>query len=116
MKKNIQLLSFLAFLLGLSILNSCGDCYQEINGVIVDKDTNMPIDSVFIQDNKKEFNNVYSDKEGLFELHGVSGGLFKCPPMTVKISKIGYDTISLDIESSVRDTIKLRKMNNRQEK
>lgn len=101
--------SFIAIILiGLSIiLSSCGDCNQIAEGVIVDEKTNQPIDSAYVQNILKAYDNTYSDSLGNFELHSISGGLFKCPPISVIIKKDGYRPVTLKMESGIKDTVKL---------
>lgn len=94
---------------GLTIFAGC-DCLQKISGKVVDSETNLPIDSVYIQIENDYEHNVFTDNHGEFELTAISGGLYNCPDMTVVISKSGYETLSAEIKLSVDTTIKMRKL------
>ena len=98
-------------LLTLAILTSC-DCRQIVTGTIVDKATKEPIDSAYIYKENRKNDNSFSDKKGNFSVNGISGGLFGCPPMTVVISKEGYETQIVEIENTGHETIKLKRTAN----
>jgi hypothetical protein len=109
-----QLRIILIIICGL-ILISC-DCRQHIHGKIIDNNTQLPIDSAFIQKENRTEQYSFTDKEGNFELTSISGGFYNCPPMKVIIAKEGYDTIRKEIEVSELVTIRLirTKTNNKQ--
>ncbi len=98
-------------LLTLTILISC-DCLQNVTGTIVDKRTNKPIDSAYVYKENRKNDNSFSDKKGDFVVESISGGLFGCPPMTVVISKKGYETQTIEIENTGHETIKLKRTTN----
>ncbi len=106
--KDIKIILVLVFI---AFFTACGDCLQTATGVLIDKQTNLPIDSVFVK-NKNEYKSdfTYSDKNGNFTLESISGGLFSCPPMTVILSKEGYETMTITVEAAKKDTIKLVKV------
>jgi hypothetical protein len=83
---------------------------QNVSGTVLDEQTKQPIDSVYIQEENNYDYHSFTDQKGNFELSGISGGLFRCPPMKVVISKSGFETVSLKIENGEHKTIKLRKL------
>jgi hypothetical protein len=87
---------------------SC-DCRQSVSGTVLDQDTKQPIDSVFIFKQSKEYNNIYSDKKGWFEVTSISGGLFGCPPMTIELKREGYITKTVKIDNASNETIYLKR-------
>lgn len=103
-------LLLMLIMLGMTALFACGDCMQIVYGTVLDEKTKQPIDSVYIQQENNYNYNSCTDKKGNFELSGISGGLFRCPPMKVVISKTGYETVSLKIKHDEHKTIKLRKL------
>lgn len=92
-------------------LHSC-DCKQLAEGYVFDKDTKLPLEKVYVHKNTKEYGEETS-KNGYFGLSGISGGLCKCPPMKIILSKEGYETISVEVENRTsvfdEDTIYLKK-------
>ena len=106
MKRLILLLT----IIGMTTLFSCGDCLQKVSGTVLDEQSKQPIDSVYIQEENNYDYNSFTDQKGNFELSRISGGLFRCPPMKVVISKSGFETVSLKIENGEHKTIKLRKL------
>ncbi len=83
---------------------------QNVSGTVLIEQTMQPIDSVYVQIENNHNYNCYTDQKGNFELSRISGGLFRCPPMKVVISKPGFETVSLQIENGEHKTIKLRKL------
>ena len=73
----------------------------------MDSDTNEPIDSVYVHKYQKDYGE-YTLSDGNFKLSAVSGGL-SCPPMTVALSKNGYQTKTEKIENASHKIIKLKK-------
>jgi len=76
-----------------AILCACGDCNQIVRGVILDKLTNLPIDSVLITGKNGEINE-YSDSTGSFEAHSISGGIYSCPLLGLGFTKEGYQSFT----------------------
>lgn len=101
-------LSALLTLVILTTFVSCGDCLQNASGTVIDEQTNLPIQGVQIQKENNVSIKEETDVNGCFSVTGISGGLFDCPPMTIIITKDGYDTIEIKIENASHDTIKLK--------
>ena len=105
----VVLLSIITF-----IVTGC-DCAQSADGVIFDRQTKKPVDSVNIATVDIFKNTVtgqgqYSAKNGRFKFNKISGGIRKCPDLTLYFFKGGYKQISLTFESrSTNDTIYLDK-------
>lgn len=89
-------------------MTSC-DCLQNVSGTVVDNDTKQPIDSAYIQNSNKDYNYAYTDDKGNFEIVSISGGLLGCPPMTVTITKDGYETVRQEIKNAGYKTIYLKR-------
>jgi len=88
-------------------LNSC-ECRQTGKGVVFDKLTNKPIDSVYARI-RNHAQGKYSDKKGAFELETLSGAPFGCPLMEIVLLKNGYDSVSVKVSGVETDTIYLVK-------
>ena len=92
------------------LLNSC-DCWTSGNGVVIDKITNKPLDSVIAKsyiDNVKDDSYVcemYSDTNGKF--YGSTGNTGSCQDLVIVLSKTGYK--SATITNPQKDTIRLEK-------
>ena len=90
-------------------LTSC-DCMQNVTGTIVDSETSQPIEGAHVQKENKDYDKDETDKKGDFNVESISGG-FRCPPMTVIVSKEGYETLTVKIKNGGDQTIKLKRTN-----
>ncbi len=86
------------------------DCRQSVSGAVVDKQTNHPLDSAAVFKLNKPYDEAVSDTSGFFEVSSISGGLLGCPPMTIIVSKAGYQTDTIEIENGGSDTIRLSRI------
>lgn len=95
------------FILALSL--SCCDCILEGSGVILDAETDLPVDSVRIRRVSKLNTEMgfYSGEDGGFSAHYITGGLGRCPDLNLEISKEGYRNER--ITNPKNDTIYLSK-------
>ncbi|WP_417356154.1 carboxypeptidase-like regulatory domain-containing protein [Flavobacterium sp.] len=87
---------------------SC-DCYQIVSGTVIDKETKEPLNDVVVYNKNKPYNKKQTDSLGKFELSGISGGMFGCPPMKVIIERAGYTPGEVEISSGEEETIELEK-------
>jgi hypothetical protein len=101
-----------AFLIIFSI-NGC-DCITDGNGVVVDSETNLPLDNVVAKSyidygKRKSFESeMTTDSLGIFTgSTNMTGGFFGCPDLEIEISKSGY--ITKTVTNPYNDTIKLIK-------
>ncbi|MFT3912059.1 MAG: hypothetical protein QM737_21720 [Ferruginibacter sp.] len=63
--------------------------YEIAKGVVRDKSTNLPLDSVLCVSNGSGA--MYTDSTGTFDVHGPFGGcMFGCKDIIVEFSKAGY--------------------------
>lgn len=93
---------------------SC-DCLRDGSGVVVDINTNQPIDSVLVRSyigkvREKSFEyEMLTDSSGNFTgTTGMTGGGFGgCPDLVMVFSKTGY--ISLTLKNPYNATVKLSK-------
>jgi hypothetical protein len=92
-------------LIGLTFLTSC-DCYQQVSGTVVDKETGSPLVGVIVYNKNKQWNKTTTDTTGHFELSNVSGG-FRCPPMTVIAKLKNYNKIEVKIPTGGQEIIKM---------
>jgi len=86
---------------------SC-DCVQYASGIVVDE-TLEPLSGVQVHKEYREGITVETDQEGNFEIEGISGGIYECPPMTVIIMKDGYETQRVTIKDSPK-IVKLKQI------
>lgn len=99
----------------LCLFVSACDCVQEASGIVLDKTTGLPLDSVAIGKLGKEdpsqpysYLHVYTDSTGRYEYGDISGGLFGCPDLKLFFFKNGYETTGLTFPSATQnDTVYL---------
>jgi hypothetical protein len=97
------------------ILTDCGNCVQKAEGIILDKETKAPLDSVSVTSVDVAKNTVpypieYSAKSGQFKFSKISGGITQCPDLTLYFYKKGFKQNRVTFNSySVNDTIFLEK-------
>lgn len=99
----------IAYLIVLFTLFISCDCYQNASGIIVDNETHKPINKVKIKELNKNFID-FTDENGYFERHHISGGLFTCPDITIIISKEKYETDTIVFKNGEDKLIKLMKV------
>ncbi|MFV0529982.1 MAG: carboxypeptidase-like regulatory domain-containing protein [Flavobacteriales bacterium] len=99
-----QIILYFSFFL---FLTSC-DCYQVVNGVVLDKDTKNPLQGIIVSNKNKEWNKTTTDSLGHFKLSNISGG-FCCPPMEILIEHSYYKTQETKIQSGGYSEIQLEK-------
>ena len=105
--KRLKYLS--AFLIVATSSFNC-DCHQVVNAIVLDAKTRQPVDSVLIYKKNKSTLHVITDNKGQFKIVSISGGLnTHCPPMTVVLNKLGYQTKTIDIEVGAIQTVYLDK-------
>ena len=101
---------YLLVILSVLFLTSCGDCIQNAMGVILDKQTQQPIEQVAIGKSEKEdvqnpyTRKQYSSKDGKFDYHRISGGFINCPALVLFFSKKGYKTSKITFKSFSQNT------------
>lgn len=86
---------------------SC-DCNQTVNGFVYDKQTNKPILGATIYKKERREYAENTDSIGYFRLSAISGGI-SCPPMTVIIEHVDYQTQELTIPAGESKVIYLEK-------
>lgn len=102
----ITIAVYTVFFIVFSLLYSC-DCHQNISGIILSKETNLPIEKATIQTLNRDYK-VFSSEKGEFRISAVSGGFFKCPPMEIVVSKDGFFSDTLSIENSKQKKVYLK--------
>jgi hypothetical protein len=102
----IKIAFYCVFFIAFSLLYSC-DCNQNVSGIVLDKETNLPIEKATIQKLNGSYN-VFSSEKGEFKISAISGGVFKCPPMEIIVSKDGFFSDTLYIENSKQKKIYLK--------
>ena len=90
--------SILIILLTLTIaifITSC-EGYRCGNGIVLDKTTNKPLDSVYCEV-LTGVQTMYTDSTGKFDLcNPISGCVPDCKDITIRFSRNGYKSISVD--------------------
>jgi hypothetical protein len=99
----------IAYLIVLSALFISCDCYQNASGIIVDNETHKPINKVKIKELNKNFID-FTDENGYFERHHISGGIFTCPDIIIIVSKEKYETDTIVFKNGEDKLIKLMKV------
>jgi hypothetical protein len=90
-----KLTSPLLALLIMVCFESC-EGYSCADGTIVDKLTNLPLDSVLVEVATADFRAVYTDTTGKFDVCNRMGGCVpNCKDITVRFSKNNYKTLTL---------------------
>ncbi|TWV97952.1 hypothetical protein [Chitinophaga pinensis] len=75
-------------------LVSC-EGYSCASGVILDKETKLPLDSVYIRVLSDDDKSMYTDSTGKFSMCNGMGACFPdCKDIVVEFSKAGYGTVA----------------------
>lgn len=92
---------------------SC-DGFQAIDGIIVDSESKKPISNVLIKEINKFDALGFSDEQGYFEFHEISGFAFGDKEMTVVFSKENYKSDTITFINNESKLIKLGKIAKKQ--
>lgn len=95
------------YIFGILILTSC-DCYQVVEGNVIDKETKEPLKDVKVYDKSRNSNETLTDSLGYFQLSKTTGG-FRCPPMEIVIEHSDFETKEDIINSGGSKEIELTK-------
>jgi hypothetical protein len=104
MKINIKV-----FIPSVFLLVSC-DGFQAIDGMIVDSESKKPISNVLIKEINKFDALGFSDEQGYFEFHEISGFAFGDKEMTVVFCKENYISDTITFVNNESKLIKLEKI------
>ena len=88
------MIRWLAVLFIAICFESC-EGYRCANGTVLDKTTNLPLDSVLIEIISADSRAVYTDTTGTFDVCNNFGGCMPCKDIILKFSKNNYNTIIL---------------------
>ena len=88
---------------------SC-DGFQEIEGIVVDSESKKPISNVLIKEINKFAALGFSDEQGYFEFHEISGFAFGDKEMTVVFCKENYMSDTITFINNESKLIKLEKI------
>jgi hypothetical protein len=83
-----------------AIFSSC-DCLQHVHGVVIDSETQLPINNVTVT--KASGLVIYTDSIGRFDFTSMTGGLFGCPKIVLSFEKEGYNKIIKKYKSCCTD-------------
>jgi hypothetical protein len=106
-KKNIKTY-FLLLAFGFFV--SC-DCLQHVQGIVLDAETQLPIDSVIIVDKNLPDSLlttdliIYTDSIGGFDFSSKVVGLFGCPKISLSFKKEGYEITNKKYKSCCTEGI-----------
>jgi hypothetical protein len=92
---------------------SC-DGFQAIDGMIVDSETHKPITNVQIREIKEVDALGFSDEQGYFEFHKITGFTFGDKEMTLVFSKENYTSDTITFINNDSKLIKLEKIAEKQ--
>lgn len=87
------------------VLQSC-DCRQHATGRVIDRETGKPLKGALVY---SACNTIATDTGGYFESNCISGGLFRCPPMLVRIECAGYRPETAQIPLRGSNVVEMRK-------
>lgn len=104
---HFRLMKRIMLIVTLLLIVSC-DGYQSICGLVIDSETKTPIEKAIIKTINPKFK-AYSDKNGYFEFHNVTGFIFSDNDLTVVISKVNYINDTLNIKNGDSKLVKLIK-------
>ena len=83
-----------------AVFTSC-DCLQHVQGVVIDSETQLPINNVKVMRDADRV--IYTDSVGNFEFTSMTGGLFGCPKISLSFEKEGYDKATKQYKSCCTD-------------
>lgn len=92
------------------VSTSC-DCLQHVQGVVLDADTQLPINNVRIINNylADSLQNtdmiIHTDSIGEFDFTSMAVGLFGCPKVSLSFEKKGYEIIDKKYKSCCTDGV-----------
>lgn len=92
-------------LLFIIVISTSCDCLQHVQGVVLDVETQLPIDNVMVINNNLTDSLltsdliIYTDSIGEFDFTSMAVGLFGCPKISLLLKKEGYETINKKYKS-----------------
>jgi hypothetical protein len=92
---------------------SC-DGFQAIDGMIVDSESKKTISNVLIKEINKFDALGFSDEQGYFEFHKITGFAFGDKEMTIVFSKENYTSDTITFINNESKLIKLEKIAEKQ--
>lgn len=107
---NIKKYKNLFLLLAFGSFVSC-DCLQHVQGIVLDAETQLPIDSVIIVDNNLPDSLLttdlilYTDSIGGFDFSSKVVGLFGCPKISISFKKEGYEITNKKYKSCCNEGV-----------
>jgi len=101
------------FLIAISLPMTGCECVQSAEGLILDRDTRLPVENVLYYRDEITYGVEYSDSTGKFNYNGgLAGGAFGCPNITLYFYKKGYKPVKVTYKAfSKNDTVLLGKQN-----
>jgi hypothetical protein len=104
----------LLFLSTVLLMQSACDCYRVVSASVLDAENGKPVAGVSIRE--RHDNGTYedhqdlTDAQGLFEFSDISGGIRRCPPVQLHLSREGYVPIDREFGAGThRDTVLLKR-------
>ena len=86
--------SFLTALLIILFFESC-EGYRCADGTVLDRITNLPLDSVFVEVITADSRAIYTDTTGKFDVCNKLGGCMPCKDIMIRFSKDDYESVTL---------------------
>ncbi len=85
---------------------SC-ECFQHVQGVVIDSVTRLPIDHVTVKNTRIKNSDIYgtlhTDSLGHFDISPKAIGLFGCPKVSLSFEKEGYKKVIIKYKSCCTD-------------
>lgn len=99
--KNLFCIVISVFLIG------CGDCIQELDGNVMDKDSKILLTGVKIWKENKPNETFFTGEYGGFSYSAVSNGTLGCPDFSLVFHKEGYYEKVCSFAANKHDTVEI---------
>ncbi len=91
----------------ITLLIGC-DCVQEIEGFVIDDKSEIVIKGVKVWKKQRPSIIEETDNSGLFNYHGISGGIWKCPDLNLIFEKEGYERLEKTFPAYNPESVEIR--------
>ena len=99
----------IVLLVSVFLLIGC-DGYQSVEGLVIDSETNKPIENVVIKELEDYSYENKSDENGYFEISQIKGFVFGEKELTLILSKENYLSDTITFINNEQKLIKLEKI------
>ncbi|WP_044103863.1 hypothetical protein [Neolewinella persica] len=95
---------FSLIVITLTLASGC-DYVQSLQAIIVDEETQLPIDSVRVHESNENIT-IFSDSTGFIDYYNLVGG-WNPPDLKMTFTKPGYEVLEMSFPPSSLDTLTL---------